>query len=212
LVFIVVLVFLQDWRSTLIPAIAVPISLVGSFFFLNLFGFSINILTLFALVLAIGIVVDDAIVVVENVHSQLEKKTQSAREATVTAMDEISGAIVSITLVLGAVFIPVTFISGTTGAFYQQFGITLMVTIFISAVNALTLTPMLCALFLKPKHEDKTYTNKNLIEKFNHKFNLAFLSGTKRYAVVVKNLIKRKWIVACMFVGADAHRICANRR
>jgi len=202
LVFVVVLVFLQDWRSTLIPAIAVPISIVGSFFFLNLFGFSINILTLFALVLAIGIVVDDAIVVVENVHSQLEKKVQSAREATVTAMGEISGAIVSITLVLGAVFIPVTFISGTTGAFYKQFGITLMVTIFISAVNALTLTPMLCALFLKPKNEDRSYQKKNFVEKFNHKFNLAFQSGTKRYAVVVKNLIKRKWIVAVMFVGA----------
>jgi len=180
----------------------VPVSIVGSFFFLNLFGFSVNILTLFALVLAIGIVVDDAIVVVENVHAQLERKAQPALEATVAAMGEISGAIVSITLVLGAVFIPVTFISGTTGAFYQQFGITLMVAIFISAVNALTLTPMLCALFLKPKRGDRTYGNKNFVEKFNHKFNLAFQSGTKRYAVVVKNLIKRKWIVALMFVGA----------
>lgn len=202
LVFLVVLLFLQDFRSTLIPAIAVPVSIVGSFFFLNLLGFSLNLLTLFALVLAIGIVVDDAIVVVEAVHAKLEKGRKNVRSATIEAMGEISGAIVSITLVLGAVFVPVTFISGPAGVFYQQFGITLMVAIFISAVNALTLTPMLCALFLKSDHTDKTYADKSFIQRFNHKFNTAFTLTTKRYAILVKELIKRKWIVAMMFVGA----------
>src|SRR5690606_14831245 len=149
LVFIVVFIFLQDVRSTLIPAIAVPVSIVGTFFFLNLFGYSLNLLTLFALVLAIGIVVDDAIVVVEAVHAKLEEGATSSLKATRSAMDEITGAIISITLVMGAVFIPVTFIKGPTGVFYEQFGITLIVAIAISAVNALTLSPALCAIFLK---------------------------------------------------------------
>ncbi|MDR2556361.1 MAG: efflux RND transporter permease subunit [Bacteroidales bacterium] len=149
LVFIVVYVFLQDFRSTIIPSIAVPVAIVGTFFFLYLFGFSINLLTLFALVLAIAIVVDDAIVVVEAVHAKLDEGYTSARQATVDAMNEISGAIVSITLVMAAVFIPVTFIGGTAGIFYTQFGITLAVAIVLSAVNALTLSPALCALFLK---------------------------------------------------------------
>ncbi|MGV6946438.1 efflux RND transporter permease subunit [Sphingobacterium sp. CZ-2] len=210
LVFLVVLLFLQDFRSTLIPAIAVPVSIVGSFFFLNLFGFSLNLLTLFALVLAIGIVVDDAIVVVEAVHAKLEKGKQDSRSATVEAMGEISGAIVSITLVLGAVFVPVTFISGPAGVFYQQFGITLMVAIFISAVNALTLTPMLCALFLKYNHTDKAYADKNMVQKFNHKFNTAFHLTTKRYAGLVKGLIRKKWIVGTMFIAAIGLIIWAN--
>lgn len=145
LVFIVVFLFLQDFRSTLIPAIAVPVSIIGTFFFLNLFGYSINLLTLFALILAIGIVVDDAIVVVEAVHAKLEEGAESALKATHDAMGEITGAIISITLVMAAVFIPVTFIQGPTGVFYEQFGITLMVAIAISAVNALTLSPALSA-------------------------------------------------------------------
>lgn len=160
LVFLVVFIFLQDFRSTLIPAIAVPVSIIGTFFFLNLFGYSINLLTLFALVLAIGIVVDDAIVVVEAVHAKLEEGADSALNATRKAMDEITGAIISITLVMGAVFIPVTFITGPTGVFYEQFGVTLIVAIFISAVNALTLSPALCALFLKP-HKDEEHKKKN---------------------------------------------------
>src|SRR5690606_30336653 len=150
LVFVVVFVFLQDFRSTLIPAIAVPVSIIGTFFFLNLFGYSINLLTLFALVLAIGIVVDDAIVVVEAVHAKLEEGAKTSMEATVSAMNEITGAIISITLVMAAVFVPVTFITGPTGVFYEQFGVTLIVAIIISAVNALTLSPALSALFLKP--------------------------------------------------------------
>ncbi len=149
LVFLVVFIFLQDFRSTLIPAIAVPVSIIGTFFFLNLFGYSINLLTLFALVLAIGIVVDDAIVVVEAVHAKIDEGESDVKKATLDAMHEISGAIISITLVMAAVFIPVTFVQGPTGVFYEQFGITLIVAIVISAVNALTLSPALCALFLK---------------------------------------------------------------
>ena len=152
LVFLVVFVFLQDFKSTLIPAIAVPVSIIGTFFFLNLFGYSINLLTLFALLLAIGIVVDDAIVVVEAVYYKLENGAKSAKEASISAMSEISGAIVSITLVMAAVFVPITFIKGPAGVFYEQFGVTLIVAIFISAVNALTLSPaLMCHIFKTSK-------------------------------------------------------------
>src|SRR5690606_11432285 len=167
LVFLVVFIFLQDFRSTIIPAIAVPVSIIGTFFFLNLLGYSVNLLTLFALVLAIGIVVDDAIVVVEAVHAKMEQGIADARKATIEAMDEITGAIISITLVMAAVFIPVTFLQGPTGVFYQQFGITLIIAILISAVNALTLSPVLCAIFLKPPaHHQKEYSNMNIMQKF----------------------------------------------
>ena len=165
LVFLVVFIFLQDFRSTLVPMIAVPVSIVGTFFFLNLFGFSLNLLTLFALVLAIGIVVDDAIVVVEAIHAKMEKTNMNGREASISAMNEIAGAIISITLVMAAVFIPVTFIEGPTGVFYKQFGITLIVAIFISAVNALTLSPALCALFLKQPEHDEGTKKKNIMKK-----------------------------------------------
>ena len=154
LVFIVVFLFLQDFRSTLIPAIAVPVSIVGTFFFMSIFGFTINLLTLFALVLAIGIVVDDAIVVVEAVHAKMEKRKLNARAATMSAMSEITGAIISITLVMAAGFVPVGFMEGPTGVFYQQFALTLAIAIIISAVNALTLSPALCALLLKHDHRD----------------------------------------------------------
>src|SRR5437762_6092068 len=152
LVFIVVFIFLQDFRSTLIPAIAVPVALIGTFFFMQLFGFTINLLTLFALVLAIGIVVDDAIVVVEAVHSKMERTGLPAKQATIQAMSEITGAIISITLVMAAVFVPVGFMQGPAGVFYKQFAFTLATAILISAVNALTLSPALCALFLKNRH------------------------------------------------------------
>jgi HAE1 family hydrophobic/amphiphilic exporter-1 len=145
---------LQDIRSTLIPLIAVPVSLIGTFFFLKLFGFSINLLTLSALLLAIAIVVDDAIVVVEAVHAKLDQGYKSSLTAAIDAMNEISGAIISITLVMAAVFIPVSFMSGTSGTFYREFGITMAISIFISALNALTLSPALCAMFLKPKDEE----------------------------------------------------------
>jgi HAE1 family hydrophobic/amphiphilic exporter-1 len=192
LVFIVVFIFLQDFRSTLIPAISVPVAIVGTFFFLNLFGFTINLLTLFALVLAIGIVVDDAIVVVEAVHAKLDSGYKSARKASIDAMNEISGAIISITLVMAAVFIPVTFITGSTGVFYKQFGITLAVAILISAVNALTLSPALCALFLKPHEDDVKHSS--FIQRFYTAFNVAFSRVTTKYKRSVLFLAGRKWI------------------
>ncbi len=193
LVFLVVFLFLQDFRSTLIPLIAVPVSIIGTFFFLNLFGFTINMLTLFALVLAIGIVVDDAIVVVEAIHAKMEKTKQNGKQASISTMKEISSAIVSITLVMGAVFIPVTFISGPTGVFYKQFGITLIVAIAISAVNALTLSPALCALLLKP-HEDSHGKKKNFVQRFFSVFNHVFDAMTDRYARSFKFLLKHRWI------------------
>ncbi len=154
LVFLVTYVFLQDFRSTIIPAIAIPVALIGTFFVLNLIGFSINLITLSALVLAIAIVVDDAIVVVEAVHAKLDQGYKSARQASIDAMNEIAGALVSITLVMMLVFIPVSFMPGTAGVFYQQFGITMAIAIGFSAVNALTLSPALCAVFLKPHNSD----------------------------------------------------------
>src|SRR5690606_12989455 len=149
LVSLVVFIFLQDFRSTLIPAIAVPVSLVGALFFMHLMGFSLNLITLFALVLSIGIVVDNAIVVVEAVHAKLEHTDLSPREATELAMREISGAIVAITLVMSAVFVPVAFMSGPSGIFYRQFSLTMAVSIVLSGVVALTLTPALCAILLR---------------------------------------------------------------
>ena len=201
LVFIVVFIFLQDFRSTLIPAIAVPVSIVGTFFFLNLFGYSINLLTLFALVLAIGIVVDDAIVVVEAVHAKLEDGAKSALQATHTAMEEITGAIISITLVMGAVFIPVTFITGPTGVFYEQFGVTLIVAIGISAVNALTLSPALCALFLKP-HEEEGHAKKSYLKRFFERFNTAFEITTNKYAKSLSFLYRHKWITPVILLAS----------
>ena len=201
LVFIVVFIFLQDFRSTLIPAIAVPVSIIGTFFFLSLFGYSVNLLTLFALVLAIGIVVDDAIVVVEAVHAKMEEGAKSALTATYTAMDEITGAIISITLVMAAVFIPVTFITGPTGVFYEQFGVTLIVAIGISAVNALTLSPALCALFLKP-HEEEADKKKGVMRRFFDRFNVAFDVTTKKYARSVSFLYRHKWITPVILLAS----------
>ena len=193
LVFLVVYLFLQDFRSTLIPAIAVPVAIIGTFFFLQLFGFSINLLTLFALVLAIAIVVDDAIVVVEAVHAKLDQNYASAQVATIDAMHEISGAIVSITLVMASVFIPVTFIGGTSGIFYTQFGITLAVAILLSAVNALTLSPALCALLLKP-HVKKPVEQRRVIDYFHGGFNRMFEAMTLHYKKAVNRFIRRPWL------------------
>ena len=203
LVFIVVFVFLQDFRSTLIPAIAVPVAIIGTFFFLNLFGFTINLLTLFAMVLAIGIVVDDAIVVVEAVHAKLDQGAKSGKEASISAMRDISGAIVSITLVMAAVFIPVSFISGSSGVFYKQFGLTLAIAIIISAVNALTLSPALCALFLKP-HPEGVHKDSSVIQRFYTAFNTGFESVTGKYKRSVHFLTRKKWIgglIILIFAG-----------
>ncbi len=199
LVFIVVFVFLQNFRATLIPAIAVPVSIIGTFFFLNLFGFTINLLTLFAMVLAIGIVVDDAIVVVEAVHAKLDAGARNAKTAAVSAMSEISTAIISITLVMAAVFIPVTFITGTTGVFYRQFGITLTVAIILSAINALTLSPALCALFLKP-HSEEVKGQKGIMKRFYTAFNTSFETMTGKYKKVTHFFIYRKWLAGAMIV------------
>jgi hydrophobic/amphiphilic exporter-1 (mainly G- bacteria), HAE1 family len=194
LVFLVVFLFLQDFRSTLIPAIAVPVAIIGTFFFMQLFGFTINLLTLFALVLAIGIVVDDAIVVVEAVHSKMERTGMPAKQATIESMNEISGAIVSITLVMAAVFVPVAFMQGPAGVFYKQFAFTLAIAILISAVNALTLSPALCALFLRNKHEENGGAKKSFSQRFFYGFNAGFTATTRKYKNAIGFLIKRKWI------------------
>lgn len=197
LVFIVVFIFLQDFRSTLIPAIAVPVAILGTFFFMQLFGFSINLLTLFALILAIGIVVDDAIVVVEAVHAKMEHKHLSPKAATHEAMHEITGAIISITLVMAAVFLPVGFMEGSTGVFYRQFAFTMAIAIVISAVNALTLSPALAALFLKDNHAahgDKPEAKRGFKEKFFTGFNNSFNSLTNRYVGGLKFLVRHKWL------------------
>jgi len=200
LVFLVVLIFLQNLRSTLIPAIAVPVAIVGTFFFLQLFGFSVNLLTLFALVLAIGIVVDDAIVVVEAVHAQLDAGMTNARDAALKAMQEIAPAIVSITLVMAAVFVPVSFIGGTQGVFYKQFGLTLAVSIILSAVNALTLSPALCAVFLRGHSEEGK--KKNLFQRFGFMFNTAFGAATVKYKNSLHFLGKRgnRWVTVSIIL------------
>ncbi|MDE6196651.1 MAG: efflux RND transporter permease subunit [Muribaculaceae bacterium] len=180
LVFFVVYVFLQDMRSTLIPAIAIPVALIGTFFVMNLIGFSVNLITLSALVLAIAIVVDDAIVVVEAVHAKLDAGYQSARRASIDAMDEIAGALVSITLVMMLVFIPVSFMPGTAGVFYRQFGLTMAIAIFFSAVNALTLSPALCAIFLKP-HKNADGTTDKLGKRVGDAYKAAGEVVAKRY-------------------------------
>jgi len=197
LVFIVVFIFLQDFRSTLIPAIAVPVALIGTFFFMQMFGFTINLLTLFALVLAIGIVVDDAIVVVEAVHTKMERTHLDARQATIQAMSEITTPIISITLVMAAVFVPVGFMQGPAGVFYKQFAFTLATAILISAVNALTLSPALCALFLKNPHDGEAeghITKKGFAARFFNGFNAGFHATTRKYGQSIQFLIRRKWI------------------
>lgn len=201
LVFIVVFLFLQNFRATLIPAIAVPVAIIGTFFFLLLFGFSINLLTLFALVLAIGIVVDDAIVVVEAVHAKMDAGMTDAKEASIAAMGEIAPAIVSITLVMSAVFIPVSFIGGTSGVFFKQFGLTLAIAILISAVNALTLSPALCAIFLKTDHNPDVH-DKSFIRRFYYFFNIGFKALTAKYKKTLEFLGKKnhRWITASIVV------------
>ncbi|MEA5426545.1 efflux RND transporter permease subunit [Arcicella lustrica] len=195
LVFIVVFIFLQDFRSTLIPAIAVPVAILGTFFFMSLFGFSINLLTLFALVLAIGIVVDDAIVVVEAVHAKMEHRLLPPKAATTSAMSEITGAIISITLVMSAVFLPVGFMSGSTGVFYRQFAFTLAIAIVISAINALTLSPALAALFLKANHSHQGGHEKaSFKEKFFIGFNKGFDKLTNNYVRSLYFLVRNKWL------------------
>ncbi len=203
LVFVVVYIFLQDFRSTLIPAIAVPVSLIGTFFFMQLLGFSINMLTLFALVLAIGIVVDNAIVVVEAVHVKMHDEGLSPYKASVAAMKEIGGAIVAITLVMSAVFVPVGFMEGTVGIFYRQFSLTLAVAIVISGVNALTLSPALCAMLLRPIDPNKKKTGK--VGKFFNGFNDKYTKFENRFNGSLQKYLSRRtftWLTLLLFILA----------
>jgi HAE1 family hydrophobic/amphiphilic exporter-1 len=194
LVALIVFIFLGDFRSTLIPAIAVPVSLIGTFFFMQLFGFSINLITLFALVLAIGIVVDNAIVVVEAVHAKMEEHHLEAKEATELAMKEIGGAIIAITLVMSAVFIPVAFMSGPVGIFYRQFSVTLAISIVLSGISALTLTPALCAMMLKNTH-GKAKT-KSILNTFLSAFNRNYNKLEDKYQNILKKIVNRRVITA----------------
>src|SRR6185295_7407936 len=190
LVGLVVFLFLGDWRSTLIPAIAVPVSLIGTFLFMQYFGITLNLITLFALVLAIGIVVDNAIVVVEAVHAKMEEKNCGPLKATEEAMHEISGAIIAITLVMAAVFIPVAFMSGPVGIFYRQFSITMSTSIILSGVVALTLTPAMCAFMLRNTHgqkKRKTWLNRILIG-----FNEWFGRVTGRYKNLLGKIVNKR--------------------
>ncbi len=192
LVSLVVFIFLQDWRSTLIPALTVPVSLIGTFFFMNMLNFSINMITLFALVLAIGIVVDNAIVVVEAVHAKMEKSGISPKKATEQAMKEISGAIIAITLVMSAVFIPVAFMSGPTGIFYRQFSLTMAVSIVLSGIVALTLTPALCIILLKNPHD--LHQKKIWINQLFNGFNSWYNKLSERYQKLITRIANRKMI------------------
>lgn len=193
LVFIVVYVFLQDLRSTLIPTIAIPVALIGTFFALYIIGFSLNLLTLCALVLAIAIVVDDAVVVVEGVHAKLDQGYTSPKKASIDAMEELGSAIVSITLVMMAVFIPVSFMGGTSGTFYRQFGLTMAIAIGFSALNALTLSPALCALLLKP-HDPNAHKKTTFVSRFHTAFNAFYDSVLQRYKKRVLKVIQRPWL------------------
>ena len=204
LVFLVVYVFLQDFRSTLIPMIAVPVALVGTFFFLWVFGFSINLLTLSALLLAIAIVVDDAIVVVEAVHAKLDQGYDNALTASIDAMNEISSAIISITLVMASVFVPVSFMGGTSGTFYREFGVTMAVSIVISAVNALTLSPALCAIFLKPKSEEEGAGKMSFVDRFHAGFNHVFDKVTNKYKKGVERVVNHRVATAIGVVAGFA--------
>lgn len=193
LVFIVVFVFLQDWRATLIPAITIPVSLIGTFAVMTLFGFSINMVTLFGLVLAIGIVVDDAIVVVENVERNMSQRGLGPKDAALLAMQEVSGAIIGITLVLMAVFVPAAFMGGITGQLYRQFSLTIAATTFFSAINALTLSPALCALLLRAHHGKKNV--------FFRAFNAGFDRVTGVYSGLVSRCVRRLVVMLILFAG-----------
>jgi HAE1 family hydrophobic/amphiphilic exporter-1 len=198
LVAFVVFLFLQDWRSTLIPVLAVPVALIGSFTFMSMMGFSINLLTLFALVLSIGIVVDNAIVVVEAVHVKISEEHMSPMEATISAMKEITGAVIAITIVMAAVFIPVAFLSGPVGVFYRQFSLTMAISIVISGINALTLTPALCAIMLKAHDPNKE--KKSLLDRFFNRFNHWFDNITSKYIKVLVKFADRNTVTVGLLV------------
>ena len=202
LVALVVFIFLGDWRSTLIPTLAVPISLIGAFFFMQMFGLTINMITLFAIVLAIGIVVDDAIVVVEAVHAKMEEEHLSPYNAVRKVLGEISGAVISITLLMTAVFVPVAFMSGPVGVFYRQFSITMASAIVLSGLVALTLTPVLSAMILKNNHAKPK--KRNLLTRFFDGFNSGFGKLTNAYVWVLKLITHRRWVTVVLWFGFAA--------
>ncbi|SEW17269.1 hydrophobic/amphiphilic exporter-1, HAE1 family [Chitinophaga sp. YR573] len=208
LVGLVVFLFLGDWRSTLIPAMAVPVSLIGTFLFMQFFGITLNLITLFALVLAIGVVVDDAIVVIEAVHAKMEEEHLSPLKATKKAMHEISGAIIAITFLMTAVFIPVAFMSGPVGIFYRQFSITMATAIVLSGVVALTLTPALCAMILRNNHGQQK--KKNILDKFLGGFNNSFNRLTGRYQKVLGVIVNRRAITFIMLLAFCAGTYFVN--
>ncbi|WFB62308.1 efflux RND transporter permease subunit [Sphingobacterium sp. WM] len=199
LVALVVFLFLGDLRSTLIPTIAVPVSLVGAFLFMQFFGITINLITLFALVLAIGVVVDDAIVVIEAVHKKMEEDHISAYKATKRAMKEIAGAIVAITFLMAAVFIPVAFMSGPVGIFYRQFSITMATSIILSGIVALTLTPALCAILLKNNHGKPR--KKSIVDKFLDSFNRGFDKMQGRYVGLLRKMVNKRALTFIILIG-----------
>ena len=201
LVFVIVYLFLQDWRSTLIPALAVPVALIGTLAFMQMLGFSINLLTLFALVLAIGIVVDNAIVVVEAVHTKMQEKHLPARAATFEAMGEISSSLIAITLVMSAVFIPVSFMDGPVGVFYRQFSLTLAISIVISGINAVTLTPALCALLLKHTPTEAGAKPKGLLGRFFAGFNRRYEALAGRYQGLLRAVAGRRVVTLAVLLG-----------
>ncbi|QDT56057.1 Efflux pump membrane transporter BepE [Caulifigura coniformis] len=209
LVALVVFLFLGDWRSTLIPTLAVPVSLIGTFFFMLMFGLSINLITLFALVLAIGVVVDDAIVVVEAVHAKMHEKHLSPYRATKEVMNEISGAIIAITLVMTAVFIPVTFMSGPVGVFYRQFGLTMAMSIVLSGVVALTLTPVLCAMILKP-HSTQKKKFRGPIAILIGLFDRFINRVTLGYAAFLRPIVTRRVLTLGLVAGFSVAIYCVN--
>ncbi len=200
LVALVVFLFLGDWRSTLIPTLAVPVSLIGTFFFMLLFGLSINLITLFALVLAIGVVVDDAIVVVEAVHAKMAEKHLSPFLATKEVVNEISGAIIAITMVMTAVFVPVTFMTGPVGVFYRQFGLTMAMSIVLSGVVALTLTPVLCAMLLKP-HDTSHKKWRGPLAMLLHLFDRGVEKVTGGYAAILRRIVTRRALTMLVITG-----------
>ena len=209
LVALVVFLFLGDWRSTLIPIIAVPVSLIGAFFVMQMFGLSINLITLFALVLAIGIVVDDAIVVVEAVHAKMEEKHLSPYNAVKEVMGEISGAIIAITLVMVSVFVPIAFMSGPVGTFYRQFSITMASSIVLSAVVALTLTPVLCGMILKNTHGQPR--KKTPINWIIDKFNAGFDKMTNGYVRILTKIVNRRLVTFLVLAGFCAGIVFENK-
>lgn len=212
LVALVVFIFLGDWRSTLIPILAVPVSLIGAFFVIQFFGITINLVTLFALVLAIGIVVDDAIVVVEAVHAKFEEFPEiSPYKAVKLVLGEIGGAIIAITAVMVSVFIPISFMSGPVGTFYRQFSITMASSIVISAIIALTLTPVLCAMMLKNHHAQGHHKKQNILTKALDKFNQVFDKLTGKYVTLLKSIVSRRWLTFFVLLAFCAGTFFVNK-